>query len=311
MFEAISSVFGFSSEPEDVVVSEIFVYPIKSCRGIRLESSVLSARGLKYDRMFALMNNKGLHISLRCHPKMATITTAFSQCGTKLLVECATMETGIEIPLEESAGEKTYEQINIWDCLCDVFEVDPAISQWFCDALKITETRLVRMADHFVRETSRKTSHSGQAALADQFPYLLVSEKSLEEVNALLEESIVMENFRPNIVVKNCDAFAEETWKQVRLGGILMSVTQRCSRCVLPNTHPFTGIRDNSLSVSKALKKFRTGKHLGVEGNEEEQEATFWGVHLDNHNLGDDADIVTVGDVVEIVMDTQDIPSPK
>jgi uncharacterized protein YcbX len=301
MFEAIGSVFGFSSAPDDVVVSEIFAYPIKSCRGIRLESSPLSTRGLKYDRMFALMNNKGVHISLRCHPKMATITTAFSSCGTKLLVECASMSSGIEVPLEELPGEKTYETLHIWDSPCDVFEVDVAFSQWFCEALKIKETKFVRLAEHFVRETSRKTSPSGQHALADQFPYLLVSEKSLDAVNALLEVPITMENFRPNIVVKNCEAFAEDTWQQVVLGGITMSVTQRCSRCVLPNTHPITGIRDNKLSVSKALRNFRTGQHLGVEGDEDMQEATFWGVHLDNHNAGDSDNIVSVGDVVTIL----------
>lgn len=301
MFEAIGSVFGFSSAPEDVVVSEIFVYPIKSCRGFRLESSSLSARGLKYDRMFALMSNKGLHISLRCHPKMATITTAFSPCGTKLLVECASMSSGIEIPLEEPPEEKIYETLHVWDSPCEVFEVNPAISQWFCDALNIKETRLVRLAEHFVRETSRKTSPSGQHALADQFPYLLVSEKSLDEVNALLEDPITMENFRPNIVVKNCEAFAEDSWQKVTLGGITMSVTQRCGRCVLPNTHPITGIRDNKLSVSKALRKFRTGNHLGVEGDEDALAETFWGVHLDNHNFGDDSNIVSVGDIVDVV----------
>lgn len=300
MFEAIGSVFGFSSTPEEVVVSDIFVYPIKSCRGIRLESSALSARGLKYDRMFTLMNNKGIFISLRCHPKMATIVTAFSECGTKLMVSAPTMETGIEIPLEESPEEKTYEQISIWDCPCDVFEVDTAISQWFCEALNITETRLVRMAEHFVRDTDRKLSPAGQHALADCFPYLLVSEKSLDEVNALLEVPVTMENFRPNIVVKNCAAFEEETWKQVRLGGITMTAIQPCSRCVLPNTHPITGIRDNKLSVSKVLRQFRTGKHLGLEG-EEMEEATFFGVHLDNHSLGDSENIVAVGEVVEVV----------
>jgi uncharacterized protein len=300
MFEAIGSVFGFSSAPEKVVVSDIYVYPIKSCRGIRLEKSALSSRGLKYDRMFALMNNKGIHISLRCHPKMATIVTAFSPCGMKLLVSCATMTAGIEIPLEESPEEKTYEQITIWDCPCDVFEVDTVISEWFCEALKITETRLVRMSEHFVRDTDRKLSPAGQNALADSFPYLLVSEKSLDEVNALLETPVTMENFRPNIIVKNCAAFEEDTWRQVTLGGVEMTVTQPCSRCVLPNTHPITGIRDNKLSVSKALRQFRTGKHLGLDG-EDMDVTTFFGVHLDNHNMGDDENIVAVGEELAII----------
>lgn len=63
------------------------------------------------------------------------------------------------------------------------------------------------MAEHFIRATNRKLSPSGQHALADQFPYLIVSEKSLEEVNARLEVPIVMENFRPNIIVRTSTAF--------------------------------------------------------------------------------------------------------
>ena len=301
MIEALSSVFGFTSTPAEVVVSEIYVFPIKSCRGIRLDKSALSARGLKYDRMFALMNNKGIHISLRCHPKMATICTEFSACGTKLLVSAPSMSTAMEIPLEESPDHKTYEKISIWDCPCDVFEVDPEISKWFCEALNIKDTRLVRMAEHFIRPTDRNLSPSGQHALADSFPYLLVSENSLDEVNSRLEVPVTMENFRPNIVVKNCMAFAEDSWTKVTIGGIVMSVCQPCSRCVLPNTHPITGVRDNKLSVSKALRSFRTGTHLGIEGEDMDQ-ATFFGVHLDNHNLGSDDDIVAVGDTVDIVI---------
>lgn len=79
-----------------------------------------------------------------------------------------------------------------------------------------------------------------------------------------------------------------------------MTVVQPCSRCVLPNTHPITGVRDNTLAVSKVLKQFRTGKDLGLEG-EDMEEATFFGVHLDNHNLGDSENRVSVGDIISIV----------
>lgn len=131
MFEAISSLFGYGP-CEEVVVTELYVFPIKSCRGIRVASSSLSARGLKYDRIFALMNKKGNHISLRCHPKMATIETKFSDDGLSLIVSAPNM-SDIEIPLEESSEEKTYEQISIFDDPCEVFEVSPTISQWFCE----------------------------------------------------------------------------------------------------------------------------------------------------------------------------------
>lgn len=300
MLDAIASVFGFT-EPsgDDVEVSQLFVYPIKSCRGIRLQSSSLSPRGLLYDRIFALMNSKGVSISLRCHPKMATICTAFSDCGTKLLISAPNMDT-MEVPLDETEPHTEYDKIQIWDDECDVFEVSASLSEWFCRALNVTGIRFVRIAENFVRETSRKFSHAGQTALSDGFPYLLVSEKSLEEVNARLSEPVSMENFRPNIVVRNCTAFAEDSWTKVTIGGVEMSVARLCTRCILPNTHPITGVRDNNLSVTKVLREFRSGNDLGIEG-EDMAMTTYFGVHLDSHNFGNKEDIVRVGDKVPVL----------
>ena len=48
-----------------------------------------------------------------------------------------------------------------------------------------------------------------QVAFQDMFPYLLMSEASVEDLNTRLEKPVTLNNFRPNIVVSECEPYAE------------------------------------------------------------------------------------------------------
>lgn len=48
-----------------------------------------------------------------------------------------------------------------------------------------------------------------QVAYPDCCPLMILSEASLADLNTRLEKKIKMEQFRPNIVVKGCEAFEE------------------------------------------------------------------------------------------------------
>ena len=55
---------------------------------------------------------------------------------------------------------------------------------------------------------------SDQVGFADGFPYLLISQASLDKLNSRLSEPLPMNRFRPNIVVKGCQAFAEDQMEE-------------------------------------------------------------------------------------------------
>jgi uncharacterized protein YcbX len=48
-----------------IKVSAIYIYPIKSCRGIKLENSVTSKNGFKYDRLFMVVDRNLKFVSQR------------------------------------------------------------------------------------------------------------------------------------------------------------------------------------------------------------------------------------------------------
>ena len=42
-----------------------------------------------------------------------------------------------------------------------------------------------------------------------------------------------MNRFRPNLVVRGCEPFAEDTWSRIRIGDTEMAVVKPCARCVV------------------------------------------------------------------------------
>jgi uncharacterized protein YcbX len=54
-------------------ISQLFVYPIKSCAGIDLSEIQLQETGLAHDRQFMLVDAQGRFVSQRELPRMALI----------------------------------------------------------------------------------------------------------------------------------------------------------------------------------------------------------------------------------------------
>lgn len=102
--------------------------------------------------------------------------------------------------------------------------------------------RLVRIpADHRRPLAAKYFSGDAHAAFADGFPLLLASEASLEELNRRLEEPIAMSRFRPNLVVRGGEPFAEDGWKTIRIGGVELELVKPCDRCVITTVDQETG----------------------------------------------------------------------
>ncbi|MBL7961276.1 MOSC domain-containing protein, partial [bacterium] len=66
---------------------------------------------------------------------------------------------------------------------------------------------------------------------------------------------ITMNRFRPSVVVKGCDAFAEDTWNAVMIGELLFEVVKPCARCVVTTIDPKTG--QSGLEPLKTLATYR------------------------------------------------------
>jgi uncharacterized protein YcbX len=114
-------------------------------------------------------------------------------------------------------------------------------SRWLSAAIG-RECALVYMPDRHERQVSPERARpSDIVSFADGYPFLLISEASLGDLNARLATPLSMRRFRPNIVVSGARPFAEDGWRELRLGGIGFRGAKPCDRCVVTTRDPDTG----------------------------------------------------------------------
>jgi len=264
-------------DAENVALSGLYVYPIKSCAGISLESAELSATGLRHDRRWMLVDETGEFMSQRAHPRMALISTHLS--GEHLIASAPGIPD-MQIPLHQE--HENLIDVNIWGHTNRGTLVGEEADRWFGEFLDL-HCRLVRKPDDDPRLVDSLYAGNGdQVGFADGFAFLLISEASLEDLNARLDDPLPMNRFRPNFVVKGCDPYAEDEWGRVRIGGVPFRVAEACPRCAITTTDQKTAFRGK-----EPLRTLATYRRFGGE--------VFFGRNLIHDAIG----TVRVGDPVE------------
>jgi uncharacterized protein len=209
-------------------LSGLYVYPIKSMGGIPLEAWDVDGRGLRYDRRWMLVDEDSWFISQRELPRMARISVRIK--ADRVVVNAPRM-TALELPLGATTGKTV--PARIWDDVVEASPVGDDADRWFGEFLGV-RCRLVFLPDESVRPVDPDYGEAGdQVGLADGFPFLLISEASLADLNARLERPLPMNRFRPNLVIGGCEAFAEDGWRVVRIGPLTFRVVKPCSRCAI------------------------------------------------------------------------------
>jgi len=147
---------------------------------------------------------------------------------------------GLVIPLDP--GPEAPVQTTIWG---DVVRAQPyaeQVNMWFSAFLGLP-CRLVKFPDQERRNVdTRYAKHGEQTAFSDAYPFLAISEASLADLNSRLEHPLPMNRFRPNIVLAECEAFAEDTWRAFRIGSITFRTAKPCARCRVTTIDQLTGI---------------------------------------------------------------------
>lgn len=163
--------------------------------------------------------------------------------------------------------------VEVWGDRCLAWSMGNDARIWFSTMLG-TPCELVYMPD----ESDRPTDHGAfgrenQVSFADSYPFLLISEASLADLNQRLDTPIPMNRFRPNLVVSGCDAFSEDHWTEIRIGNVPFQVAKSCSRCTIPTVDQATGKRS-----PEPLKTLATYRHWDGQ--------IWFGQNLIHHTLG-------------------------
>jgi len=260
-------------------VSALYIYPIKSCGGLSVQQMPIEGRGPVLDRRFMVVDDNGSFLTQRQVPKMALVRPTITQ--TELLIEAPGMER-LEVAL--SGGDGRRVPIQVWSHSGEAEFAGDDPANWFSRYLGCS-CRLVRWDEDQVRLCDPEYARfESQVAFADGFPVLLISEASLEDLNSRMEKPLPMNRFRPNLVVGECEPYAEDGWKQIRIGGLLFDVVKPCDRCVI------TTVDQTSGGVGK--EPLRTLATYRRRGN-----AVSFGQNCIHHGPG----MIRVGDEVEVI----------
>lgn len=232
------------------ILSELVLYPIKSCGGISVREATLTQAGLSvdavYDREWMVVGPDGQFLSQREYPRMALISPRIKSDTLELR---APGMLRLEIPLGLPApeDERTIE-VTLWDETWLAYDCDDTTAAWFSNALG-TPCRLVRFHPGVTRIASTKWTGGVEAPtlFSDGYPLLVIGSASLADLNEKMgaagREALPMNRFRPNLVIDGMDAFEEDYTGQFTLGAATLKPVKPCPRCPMPSVDQSTGVR--------------------------------------------------------------------
>jgi uncharacterized protein YcbX len=240
-----------------MIISRLYIHPIKSLAGIRVDAFSLTDRGPAHDRRWMLVGADGEFMTQRRHPRMVLLHTALED-GALVVCEQGDPHDSLRIPAVPEAGESL--QVRIWDDVCTALHPFMNASAWFSRKLDM-DVRLVYMPDSSHRAVDADYAPGGAiTSFSDGYPLLLIGEASLDDLNVRLSVPVSMERFRPNIVIAGAEAYAEDGLVDFSIGDIRFSGVKRCARCVLTTIDPATAM--GGKEPLRTLSGYRT-----VEGN--------------------------------------------
>jgi hypothetical protein len=239
-------------------IAELYVYPVKGCRGVALDAATCAATGLTHedigDREWVIVDADGEFLSQRSHPRMALIETRLTSDSLRLK---APGMLQLEVPYE---SEGDVLAVRVWDDRISAVTQGDLADAWLSEFLR-TPCRLMRFDPEHRRLAKRLYTGDTEAPykFADAFALLVTNRASLAEVNVRLERqgaaAITMARFRPNVVIEGIEAFEEDHVRELRIGALTLRLVKPCARCTVPGVDPATG--EQGTVVPDVLATFR------------------------------------------------------
>ncbi len=250
------------------VLSEINIYPVKSLAGISLNESEVTDRGLKYDRRWMIVDENNSYITQRTVPLMALINVKMD--GSNLELSHKKNNESFSINIKEAPYAKS--QIIVWNDFVNADFLSPDVDNWLSEMLKI-KCRFVHMPEIANRYVDKKYASKNEiVSFADGFPFLVIGQASLDDLNNRLEEKLPVNRFRPNFVFTGGKPFDEDGMKSFDLNGVTFYPVKPCSRCIITTTDQETAQRNKEpLKTLSGYRKIETrimfGQNLLHNGN--------------------------------------------
>ena len=239
----------------EVVVKELWSYPVKGCQGVAVDSLQITKRGIVGDRIFSLWEEGGALVSQKETPKIASIAARFSP------------ETGV---LELSHATHGAYQHSVR------FEGDRLASKWVLDKfetidqgdevaewLSILLEKNVRLVTPdqpwkivFPHPLLKRVHDSAKQKFFAASEVSLANRASLDDLNSRLESPVPMDRFRMNVIVDGIDAYEEDEMDTLGNENVELLQVSAAERCVIITTDQKTGNRPKN-NILQVLGEYR------------------------------------------------------
>ena len=280
-----------------IQVTDIYIYPVKSLKGIPLKEAETGLRGFKYDREWMITDSDYQFITQREIEAMATITVSITK--DLLLMQSS---KGNELKIDLNAKREESVQVSVWDDICDAYDEGETASYWLTDELgywKGKTLRLVRFCSDRKRPVPEQylQGREAESSFSDQFPYLITTWDSLKKLNEGLRENgkeeVTMARFRPNIVVNDIASIENQTSLDLisQDGHYEFGLRKPCKRCKI------TTINQDSGEIIDFKEPLATLTSLKFSS---ENYGAFFGQNA--ILLSDQECVVSVGDLLQTSM---------
>ena len=240
-------------------VAGLFHYPVKSLRGVAVETLELEARGPLHDREWMLVDPNGRFLSQRSTPLMATLTASVNPDTLRL-----GDDTGAFFDVAR-ANDGAPLDVTIWRDTVPAVDCGDDAATWL-EARLHQPCRLVRMPASTTRPLDPKFSPrpDAQTGFSDAYPVLLTNSASLDALNRELPNALGMERFRPNVVITGAPEWAEDEWRVVQAGAVTFDLVKPCARCAVITTDQRSGEKPDGATPLTVLATSRTLPPFGA-----------------------------------------------
>lgn len=240
-----------------ITLSRLYTHPVKSMRGVRLSHAFADTSGLTFDRNFMITTLEGKFITARKYPQMLLFTPVMLNNGLHLRAPNGESATVLYQDFDEKQSPTEVwgnhfhaliapETINSW---LSTFFDEPVQLRWLSPQLsrRVKEYQDVPMS------------------FADGYPFLLINEASVQELQRRCPASIKLEQFRGNLIITGAKPFEEDTWKTIQIGDVVFTLDRPCSRCILTTVSPEKGIKHPNSEPLATLQTFRSDENGDVD----------------------------------------------
>ncbi len=260
------------------ILSQINVFPVKSIAGLSQSQVWVEKQGICFDRRFMVAKKDGTMITARKHPEMVKVMATIQS-------HSITLSYPGRMPLVLKYADFLMEDTNaeVWGDEFSAYTTTIKADTWF-SLLLGQEVQLLYTGEQSNRLRPKINQN---VSFADGFPLLVISEASLDALNARSSQQSTMAQFRTNLVVSGTEAFAEDSWKRIRIGEVEFLSVKPCSRCILTTVNPKTAEFNTLREPLATMSKFRADASGDV----------YFGQNLVALNEGE----IKAGDIIEVL----------